>query len=114
MVGKDGPAEGAREAAAGQRALGARAIAGVRAAPRTALSGVGREPSLEEHETLQVRLVPACGAAHAAALRHRYEVCSTGSSRASSAGTSTGLGTPPAPASASIAGMMSPGWSASA
>ncbi len=105
-----GTAEGAREASAGERALGARAVARVRAAPRTALSGVGLQAPVDEDEAQQGGLVGPAGAAHATPLRHRYEGCSTGSSRASSAGTSTGA----TDSSAADAGIWSPAWLASA
>ena len=110
-----GAAERARKASASAGTLDARTVAGVGAAARTALFGIGFDAPVDEDEALQNGLVTALAAADAAPLRRCrgcvlrcYDACSTGSSRASSAGTSTGLETPPAPASASVAGMTSP------
>ena len=116
-----GAAERARKASAGARPLHARGVAGVGATPRPALFGIDFDAPVDEDEARQKRLVAALAAADAAPLRRgrgcavgRYDACSTGSSRASSAGTSTGLETEPAPASAAVAGMTSPAWLASA
>ena len=70
----DGATKGARETAAPRCALGAVAIADVRAAPGTALRGVRFDHVAGKDDTQQVGLRRPLAAADAAPLRDAYEV----------------------------------------
>ena len=91
-------------------------VADVRAAARQALLGIGRSAPVDDDEAPQRGLVRARARSPTQrALRDRYEVGSTGSSRASSVGTSTATRNPAGPGlGLGRRHLTSSGWLASA
>jgi hypothetical protein len=73
-VGLEGATEGALESAALGGALGALAVADIRAAPGSALRGVRFDDAGHDHEAAQVGLGRPPAAADAAPLRNAYGV----------------------------------------
>ena len=93
-MGLHGTTEGALEAAARGRALGAVAVTDIRAAPRTMLSGVRFDDAGGDDDPPQVGLRGPLAAADAAPLRDAYQV--------------------PSPSAAAVDTTLSVGWWASA